>query len=134
MKKLSINGTIIPGQGIATGFLVLQKPFFTKGGIDDCFFEKGSINVDISPHHWQIIKPDYDFNHILWRENFYEDFKFIKIQVKFEDKYYQALIYNPSRTENPKSMIEVLAPPIIGIEYGKKIELIIDQSKFKILD
>ncbi len=127
--RMIIRGKIVPGFGVATKTLKQQAPFFEKGGIKREYLINGSINVDISPTKWKIINPDFSFKNIVWRPNFPEDFDFIRIKIMFNNKMHDGLLYNPKRTRNPKTIMEILAKQIKGIKYGEEIELIIPEDK-----
>ena len=130
-----LTGKIVPGIGMATEFFKQQSPFFVDGGIEKEVFSNGSINVDISPKKWKITNPDFEFKNILWDQDFgLEDFNFIMLKLKFQGKIYPGYIYNPTRTKNPNTMIEIVAKRIEGIEYGKEIELLIPEDKIRFLD
>ena len=130
---IKLKGKIVHGLGIASTTIKQQSKYFEEKGIEHNFLINGSINVDIAPIEWEIIKPDFKFKNIVWRSNFSEDFNFIKIKFKFNNKVYPGLLYNPKKTKNPKTMIEILSKYINEIEYGKEIELIIPKEKIKLL-
>ena len=117
------------GNQIATNTIKQQSKYFIDAGINEKFLLNGSINVDISPYNWEIIKPDFNLKNILWRKDFYEDFSFIKLKLRFENKIYAGLLYNPKRTKNPKTTMEILSEYIEKVKYGKDLELLIPDEK-----
>ncbi len=130
---IKLKGKIVHGCGIATQTVKQQSSYFEEKGIEHDFLVNGSINVDISPKEWEIVNPDFEFKDIIWCPKFPEDFNFIKLEIRFENKIYSGFLYNPKRTKNPKTMMEILSKYIAGIEYGKEIELMIPKDKIKFL-
>ena len=127
---IKLKGKIVPGSHICSKTIKQQSPFF-EGKINKKALENGSINIDISPKKWEIVKPDFSFTNVVWRPNFPEDFSFIKIKFRFENKIYKGFLYNPKRTKNPKTMMEILSDYIKEIKYDKEIELYIPKNKIK---
>lgn len=130
---MELKGKIVSGCQIATQTIRQQSPYFEEKGIEKKFLTNGSINVDIFPIEWQIVNPDFKFKDIVWRPDFSEDFNFIKLKFKFENKIYSGLLYNPKRTKNPKTIMEILSKHVKGIEYGKEIKLLIPKNKIDFL-
>lgn len=125
---ITLKGKIVPGSQIGSQTIKMQSSFFEEK-IDKDFLINGSINVDISPKKWKIIDPDFSFTNVVWRPNFSEDFDFVKIKFRFENKTYSGFLYNPKRTKNPRTMMEILSRHIDGIRYGKDIELLLPEDK-----
>ena len=137
----SIEGVVISGYGVASGkgkdsrypegTLILQMPYFKAKGLDlSCYF-RGTINIDIAPYRYTIKTPTHYIKEVDWSPHIPpENFYFFAVQIEFKGKVYDGLIYMP----DPKTkadhhqldtMLEVLMPPIQGIQGGEKVQLLI---------
>jgi hypothetical protein len=144
---MELRGRIIEGKGIASGknvdpetgltnTIALQKPFFERAGIsgiEDVY--PGTINMDISPREFQINTPDHMVSDITWDKGATESFQFIKTRILFDEKDYAGYIYYPMPSElksHPDTRIELLAPKIAGLEYGKEIAIFVADGKISV--
>ncbi len=126
-------GKITTGCKIARMTVKQQANFFINKGIPEEFLINGTINIAISPLEFEVINPDFIFKNIEWKKDFKEDFNLVKVKIKFENKIHNAYLYNPKRTKNPKTMVEILSKFINNIDYGKRIELIVPNGKIKFI-
>lgn len=144
----SIEGIVISGHGVASGkgkdsrypegTLILQMPFFKAKGLDLSHYYKGTINIDIAPYHYAIKTPTHYIEGVDWSpyippENFY----FFQLQLEFKGQLYDGIIYMP----DPKTkvdhhqlatMLEVMMPPIPGIQGGEKVRLFIPEGSLEL--
>jgi hypothetical protein len=133
-KKNTIKGEIVPGHQHALQTIKQQAPYFIEKGIERGVLCNGSINIDISPGKWKIIKPDLAIKNLVWKPDFPEDFNFVKIKIIFQGEIYPGYLYNPTRTPNPENIMEILSEYIEGIECGKKVELIFPEGRIRFLE
>lgn len=135
----TIEGKVISGYGFASGqgkdprypngTLILQLPFFKEKGLDLTNYFRGTINIDISPHKFRINKPTYYIKNINWSKYIPpENFFFFDVALLFKEKKFNGLIYMPdpeTKTDHHQinTMLEVMMPPIEGIEKGVVVKL-----------
>lgn len=143
----SIEGIVITGYGVASGkgkdtrypdgTLILQMPFFKAKGLDLSLYFRGTINIDIAPYHYVIKTPIHYIKEVDWSPHIPpENFYFFQVQLKVKDEVYQGLIYMPdpkTKVDHPqlKTMLEVLMPPIQGIQQGEKVRLYIAEESLE---
>lgn len=148
-----INGKIVEGYRVASGqstnddrfnkfggTIALQQPFFKNIGLDlDLFFSsewvKGTLNISIAPHKYEIIHPDYFFENIHWTDLLpAENFYFVELGILFQNKLYKGLLYQPDpKTKSdhfqPPEIMEIIAQNIPNAVYGEDISIIIEGDK-----
>lgn len=135
----SVIGIVKQGYRVASGLtdsspypagtIELQIPHFLQRGLDlrDCY--PGTLNIDIAPWKFQILQPAYHFPNVHWIEGFdSETFSFCHCQIGFQQQSYAGWIYYPHpetkiNHTQPPTMVEVLAPLIMGIRYGDRVHL-----------
>ena len=144
MTGSTLTGHVVAGYGVASGrstsspypagTIDLQAPFFQAKGLDlsDCF--AGTLNVSFAPTEVVFSEPDFTFSTVHWSEQHPpETFSFWRITLQSAaDGEVQAWIYYPhpetkERHQQPRSVVEVLAPRLRGIEPGSEL-LIHDPS------
>lgn len=146
--KERVNGIVIPGHQIASGTALdspypkgsieLQIPFFAQQGLDlsSCF--KGTLNIDISPLSFRIIKPDFKYEHLKWIEGFpAETFSFVACSLEFKQIMYPSFVYYPhpetkSQHFQSTSTLEILAPKVPNISYGEQVSLLLNADKLHV--
>jgi len=143
-----ISGIVIRGHRIASGLNDLpktepindtirkQKPFFKMAGIPgiaDVF--NGTINVDISPLVFTILRPNYEAE-CEWERGFNERFWFVETSLTHNTQDYRGYVYypcpGPLKKHVTNNVLEVLAPPIEGLKYGDAIRLGYDSERLRI--
>lgn len=136
-----IEGILAKGLGHATETIPSQKELFKELGLPNVEkFFNGTLNIDISPRKFSVLKYDYFFKAVEWgsKNNKAEDFGFIKIAaLEYADEHYDQVGYiyvpfNSPHFSNP-SQFEVISIPIPKIEMGNKIRIHIDSNKIKLL-
>ncbi|WP_371372184.1 hypothetical protein [Thalassotalea aquiviva] len=144
MVKYFLSGFVKQGYQVASGqtpdprfkqgSIALQKPLFKQLGLDldACF--NGTINVNIKPYAFDIVRPDYTFHHVKWAKAMpAESFSFIQCQLMHRARFYPVLVYFPHPETKPdhfqsKSTIELLSPYIVNMHYNDKVTVIIAQN------
>lgn len=128
----TVSGTISKGIGDATANLKLQKDFFVAVGIDEKFLHHGTINVDISPLKFSIIRAEFELRDIEWKSGLKEDFRLVPLRISFLHKEHQGYLYNASHAPHSRGTMEVLAEHIPDVSYGKTIRLIVPDDQIEL--
>ncbi len=138
-----VNGILAQGYRVASGpskdypygALDRQRPFFTKGGLDLSSYFNGSLNIDIRPFRFAMLKPEFTFYHVEWTDlHPPEHFSFSHCRVFFRDVEYDGWVYYPHpetklrHFQNP-SLLEVIAMPIPGIQYGDELQVLLNPQE-----
>lgn len=146
MNFLRIGGTLVPGHHVASapskdypyGTLEKQRPFFKNLGLDLSTYFNGTLNIDISPAVFRLVKPQYTFPLVEWTDlHPPETFSFSPCKVAFRGAEYDGWLYYPHpetklrHFQNP-SLIEVIAMPIPGVQYGDSLELLLPNGVIEI--
>jgi len=121
------------------GSVEKQKPHFKKLGLDldHCF--NGTLNVSIKPYEFALTNPEYRFTNVKWTElTNAEDFSFSRCKLKFQGIEYNGFVYFPDPKTKKEhfqdpSTVEVLAPFIMGINYGEELEISLNKNEIKII-
>jgi hypothetical protein len=134
-----VTGVVQPGYRVASGLadnspypagtIALQMPHFQRLGLDlsDCY--PGTLNVNIAPVEFELLKPAYTFPDLRWIAGFdRETFSFCNCDIEFQNQSYAGWIYYPHPEtkighHQPPTLVEVLAPRIVGIGYGDRVSL-----------
>jgi len=127
-----------PSQDYPYGTLERQKPIFKSRGLDlDGYFE-GTLNIDIRPHTFQLIKPEYTFHNVEWTDlHPPEHFSFSRCRVRYRDVEYDGWVYYPHpetkrrNFQNP-SLLEVIAQTIPGIHYGDEVQVFVNPGEVSV--
>lgn len=143
---IPVHGRIARGYRVASGpsadypygALDRQRPIFASRGLDlsRCF--NGTLNVDISPRTFQMLRPEYTFHNVEWTDlHPPEHFSFSRCKVVFRDVGYDGWVYYPHpetkirNFQNP-SLLEVIAMPIPGLGYGDEVDVLVNPAEIEI--
>jgi len=143
---VNLTGVILRGYRVASGpsadypygALDRQRPLFKARGLDlgGCF--NGSLNIDISPCTFKMIHPEFTFEHVEWTDlHPPETFSFSRCQVIHHDIEYAGWVYYPHpetklrNFQNP-SLLEVIALPIAGLQYGDPIQVRLNPDEISV--
>jgi hypothetical protein len=128
-----------PSQDYPYGALDRQRPLFKARGLslDDCF--NGTLNIDISPDTFTMQKPEFTFEHVEWT-NLHppETFSFSRCKVVYCEIEYAGWVYYPHpetklrNFQNP-SLLEVIARPIPGIQYGNMLQVWVKTNEIEVV-
>lgn len=149
MRRPSIAATIKQGHGVASGntdnspyprgTIEMQIPFFKNLGLDLSALFKGTLNLNIEPHTFEMISPEFTFRKVHWTDGFPpEDFSFSSCAVLHQGWEYNGYIYYPHPETkighfHSSSLIEVICEPIDGIGYGDRVELRYREREVRII-
>lgn len=116
-----------PSKDYPYGSLERQRPLFKALGLDLDNYFNGTLNIDIRPLKFEIVRPQYTFEHVAWTDlHPPETFSFSRCQVIFRELSYDGWVYYPHpetklrHFQNP-SLLEVIALPIPEIRYGDQL-------------
>lgn len=141
-----LRGRVIQGYRVASGpsadypygALSRQRPLFAARGLDlgGCF--NGTLNIDILPRTFAMIKPEYTFHRVEWTDlHPPEHFSFSRCKVVFREVEYEGWVYYPHpetklrNFQNP-SLLEVIAVPIPEIQYGDEVDVLVNAEEIKV--
>lgn len=144
---MEIVGIVIRGKGIASGIKVdpvtgltntiaKQKPFFSNQGVEnmsDIF--NGTINLDISPRKFKILKPDYEIECREWSLGVTETFQLVSCLINYKKSTHKGYIYYPCTSpvkSHKDNVVELLAPFIEGVNSGSIISIQIQDGKVRL--
>ena len=137
--QTSAKAIINRGHGIASGktkdarfpggTLSMQAPFFRELGMDLSKFFTGTLNLSVHPFSYRLGTPLHSFPQVKWTTCLpAENFSFYSCQVRLLDDIVpmDALVYWPHPSTKPEFhqdpyILEVLAPKIERIDYGKEM-------------
>jgi len=146
MQWILLHGTIVEGYRVASspskdypyGALDRQRPIFAARGLDLSGYFNGTLNIDIRPHTFKLIKPEFTFHNVEWTDlHPPEHFSFSRCRVIFKDIEYEGWVYYPHpetklrHFQNP-SLMEVIAMPIPGINYGSEVSVLVNPEEIEV--
>ena len=141
-----VQGTIVRGYRVASapskdypyGALDRQRPIFKSRGLDLGAFFNGTLNIDIRPQTFKMIKPEFTFRQVEWTDlHSPENFSFSRCKVIYKTVEYDGWVYHPHpetklrHFQNP-SLLEVIARPIAQIKYGDEVSVSINPDEIEI--
>ena len=141
-----VRGIIVEGYRVASapskdypyGALDRQRPIFKARGLDLNNYFNGTLNIDISPHTFKMLKPEFTFHNVEWTDlHPPEHFSFSRCTVTYKDSKYDGWVYYPHpetklrHFQNP-SLLEVIAMPIPKIKYGDEVDILVIAEEIEI--
>ena len=127
-----------PSKDYPYGALEKQRPFFTSRGLNLDHYFNGTLNIDIRPFEFHLLKAEYTFRNIEWTDlHPPEHFSFSRCKVIFKDVEYDGWVYYPHPVtklrhfQNP-SLLEVIAQPIPEIKYGDALDVLVNPAEITI--
>lgn len=141
-----VTGILVEGYRVASGpsadypygALERQKPIFKQRGLDLQDYFEGTLNIDIRPHKFKMVKPQLTFRQVAWTDlHPPEDFSFSTCMVVYRSREFRGWIYYPHpetkiRNFQDPSLLEVIAQPIPEIRYGDRLEVLINPAEVSI--
>ena len=143
---ISIPGILVQGYRVASapskdypyGALEKQRPFFAARGLDLNHYFNGTLNIDIRPFEFKLLKAEFTFRYIEWTDlHPPEHFSFSRCKAIYKQVEYDGWVYYPHpetklrHFQNP-SLLEVIAKPIPGIQYGDKVNVMVNEEELEI--
>jgi hypothetical protein len=145
-KWLSVHGVVVQGYRVASGpskeypygALERQRPFFKAGGLNLEEYFNGSLNVDIRPFEFAMVKPGFTFRHVEWTDlHPPEHFSFSRCRVIFRDVEFDGWVYYPHpetklRHFQNTSLLEIIAKQIPNIQYGDAVDVMLNSDEIAV--
>jgi hypothetical protein len=144
--RLKVAGVIVPGHRVASGqapespypqgTIAMQLPHFQRQGLDLSALFLGTLNISIAPWVPRLAAPELTFAHLKWSPDHpAETFSFSACQIEVEGQSYSGWIYYPHPETKPAhfqpvTTLEVLAPWIAGLSYGRAVHLWLKPEAF----
>jgi hypothetical protein len=143
---VSVHGKIAQGYRVASGpsvdypygALNRQRPIFKSRGLDLSDYFNGTLNVDIRPFEFMMMRPQYTFHSVEWTDlHPPEHFSFSRCKVIFKGMEYDGYVYYPHpetkkrNFQNP-SLLEVIAMEIPGIKYGDEVDVMVNSEEISV--
>ena len=126
-----------PSADYPYGALDRQRPIFLSRGLDLRGYFNGTLNIDIRPRRFAMVKPQFTFRSVEWTDlHPPEDFSFSRCRVVFRDLEYDGWVYYPHpqtklrNFQNP-SLLEVIAQTIPGIRYGDALGVWVNEEEIE---
>jgi len=143
---IQVSGVVVEGYRVASGpskdypygALDRQRPIFKERGLDLSKYFNGTLNIDINPFTFKMVKPEFTFLHVEWTDlHPPEHFSFSHCKVVYNEIEYDGWVYYPHpetklRHFQDPSLLEVIARPIPGIKYGDKINALINPDEITV--
>jgi len=148
MQWTLIHGILVQGYRVASGpskdypygALERQRPFFKARGLDLSACFNGTLNIDIRPITFKLVKPEFTFQHVEWTDlHPPEHFSFSRCKVIYKDIEYEGWIYYPHpetklrHFQNP-SLLEVIAVHIPHIKYGDAVDVLVNAKEIHVME
>ncbi len=142
----SVLGVLVEGYRVASGpskdypygALDRQRPIFKERGLDLGDLFNGTLNIDIRPYEFKMLKPEFTFRNVEWTDlHPPEHFSFSRCRVLYGGAEYDRWVYYPHpetkkrNFQNP-SLLEVITSPIPGIRYGDRLEVQINPERIEV--
>lgn len=127
-----------PSKDYPYGALERQRPIFGSRGLDLSSYFNGTLNIDIRPHTFHLIKPEYTFQHVEWTDlHPPEHFSFSRCKVIYKDVEYEGWVYYPHpetklRHFQDPSLLEVIAHEIPEIKYGDEVQVLVNPEEIEV--
>ena len=142
-----IDAQIIPGYRVASGqagdsrfpngTIMKQAPHFADRGLDISPYFSATINVNIAPFQFKILKPSYHFLKVNWSPHMpSEDFYFFDLIATIGTQH-KGLVYMPDPNTKidhvqASDTLELLLPKIEGIQYHRPITLRLNDDQLSL--
>ena len=142
----TLRGIVIQGYRVASGpskdypygALDRQRPIFKERGLDLEGFFNGTLNIDLRPFTFKLIKPEFTFRNVEWTDlHPPENFSFSRCKVIYKEIEYEGWVYYPHpetklRHFQDPSLLEAIALPIPEIKYGDEVQVCIHPDRIEV--
>ncbi len=141
-----VHGIVMEGYRVASGpskdypygALDRQRPLFKARGLDLESYFNGTLNIDIRPLTFRMVRPEFTFQHVEWTDlHPPEHFSFSRCKVIYKEIDYDGWVYYPHpetklrHFQNP-SLLEVIAELIPGIGYGDEVDVLVKRDEIHV--
>ena len=124
-----------PSKDYPYGALERQRPIFKSLGLNLDGYFNGTLNVNIQPYVFEMLKPEFTFYDVQWTDlHPPEHFSFSRCKVMFREMEYAGWVYYPhpetkiKHFQNP-SLLEVVAQSILGVAYGDSMKVFVNPDE-----
>lgn len=146
MQWTRVHGVLAKGYRVASGpskdypygALDRQRPIFASRGLDLSEYFNGTLNIDIRPQTFEVVRPEFTFQRVEWTDlHPPEHFSFSRCKVVFNEAEYEGWVYYPHpetklrHFQNP-SLLEVIAYPIADLAYGDELDVLLNAEEIVI--
>ncbi len=146
MQCIRVHGLIQEGYRVASGpsadypygALSRQRPLFASRGLDLDSYFNGTLNIDVSPRAFKLVRPEFTFYNVEWTDlHPPENFSFSRCNVIFKEVEYDGWVYYPHpetklrHFQNP-SLLEVIAKEIKDVRYGDEVDVLLNAHEISI--
>ena len=143
---MTVHGVLVEGYRVASGpskdypygALERQRPIFKERGLDLGEYFSGTLNIDIRPNVFRLLKPEFTFRNVEWTDlHPPEHFSFSRCMVRFHDAEYEGWVYYPHpetkkrNFQNP-SLLEVIARTVPEIRYGDELDVLLNRERVEV--
>ncbi len=124
-----------PSRDYPYGALERQRPLFKARGLDLTGYFDGTLNIDIRPYAFQMVRPEFTFHNVEWTDlHPPEHFSFSRCFVIYQAGEYDGWVYYPHpetklRHFQDVSLLEVITHPIPGIAYGDELYVAVNPAE-----
>ena len=147
MQWTLVRGILLQGYRVASGpskdypygALDRQRPHFKERGLDLNAYFNGTLNINIHPSTFKLLRPEFTFQHVEWTDlHPPEHFSFSRCKVIYRDIEYEGWVYYPHpetklrHFQNP-SLLEVIAVLIPHIEYGDELDVLVKSEEILVM-
>ncbi len=141
-----VRGVLVEGYHVASGpskdypygALDRQRPIFKERGLDLNDYFNGTLNIDIRPYEFKMLKPEFTFRNVEWTDlHPPEHFSFSHCRVLYGGAEYEGWVYYPHpetkkrNFQNP-SLLEVITTSIPDIKYGDALEVQLNPERIEV--
>ncbi len=141
---ITIPGVVTKGYGVASGndsprfpggTIRAQSQHFLAGGVDISPYYPGTLNVDIAPRRFTVLRPRHTLTDVSWCPDVpAETFSFSPCRILLPTGPIDGLVYYPHpetkpEHHHPPTVLEILAPFIDGLDTGSTLELALDPAE-----
>lgn len=141
-----VDGVLTKGYGVASGpstdypygALERQFPIFRSRGLDLARFFPGTLNIDIRPLTFRLVRPEFTFTDVSWTDlHPPEHFSFSRCRVAHAGTQVDGWIYYPHpetkrRNFQKPFLLEVIATYIAGLATGDIFRVGVDAERVAI--
>jgi hypothetical protein len=145
----TVPGRVVAGHGVAgsaspaspypAGTISLQLPFFLERGLDLSVYHPATLNVSTNPIEIRIVRSRHHFADVAWTDlHAPESFDFVAASVVVDGERFGGWGYRPTPATKAghwqaATVLEVIAPFIPGIEYGRAVVLELDPAEVTLI-
>ena len=143
MQWTRLHGILLQGYRVASGpskdypygALDRQRPHFKERGLDLNAYFNGTLNINIHPSTFKLLKPEFTFQYVEWTDlHPPEHFSFSRCKVIYKDIEYEGWVYYPHpetklRHFQDPSLLEVIAVHIPQIKYGDYLDVLVNPEE-----